>query len=134
MSKQFKSFQEFIQPSDLDYEGPSNLGSPEEDSDPSSESDMGPSQLKFKRRKGETDALKEEIAKLHAKLKRCEEALANTTCLVCGGPSNVNKGLDCRSQVLEAGPNIEKGKSPLEFPEAVQQTRENFCTLRMDKT
>ncbi|KAK9929587.1 hypothetical protein M0R45_026681 [Rubus argutus] len=79
MSKQFRSFHEFIQPSDLDYEGwleelprgavknsdmpkgkelqissligPSNLGSPEEDSDPSSESDMGPSQLKFKRRK-----------------------------------------------------------------------------------
>ncbi|KAK9929310.1 hypothetical protein M0R45_026413 [Rubus argutus] len=209
MSKQFRSFHEFIQPSDLDYEGwleelprgavknsdlpkgkelqissligPSNLGSPEEDSDPSSESDMGPSQLKFKRRKydryttqqleefitknphpdenekgemarrlhlqpkqitywiqnyktrkrvrfsrGETDALKEEIVKLHAKLKRCEEALTNTTCLVCGGPSNVNKGLDCRSQVLEAGPNVEKGKSPLEFPEAVQQTRENF--------
>lgn len=69
---------------------------------------------------------REGSTKLHAKLKRCEEALANTTCLVCGGPSNVNKGLDCRSQVLEAGPNVEKGKSPLEFPEAVQQTRENF--------
>ncbi|KAK9951580.1 hypothetical protein M0R45_007018 [Rubus argutus] len=140
MSKQFRSFHEFIQPSDLDYEcwleelprgavknsdmpkgkelqissliGPSNLGSPEEDSDPSSESDMGPisaqiqeeENYKIRKRvrfsRGETDALKEEIAKLHAKLKR--------------------------SQVLEAGPNVEKGKSPLEFPEAVQQTRENF--------
>lgn len=94
MSKQFRSFQEFIQPSDLDYEGwleelprgavkksdmpkgkelqissligPSNLRSPEEDSDPSSESNMGPSQLKFKRRKYDrytTQQLEEFITK-----------------------------------------------------------------------
>ncbi|KAK9943036.1 hypothetical protein M0R45_008660 [Rubus argutus] len=209
MSKQFRSFHEFIQPSDLDYEGLlkellkgavknsdmpkgkelqissliglTNLGSLEDDSYPSSGFDIGPSQLKSKRRKydryttqqleefitknphpdenengkmerqlhlqpkqitywiqnyktrkrvrfsrGETDTLKEEIAKLHIKLKRCEEALAKTTCLICGGRNNVNKGFDCRSQVLEADPNIENGKSSLEFSKAFQQMRENF--------
>ncbi|KAK9950907.1 hypothetical protein M0R45_006373 [Rubus argutus] len=216
MSKQFRSFHEFIQPSDLNYEGwleelprgavknsdmpkgkelqissligPSNLGSPEEIQIPSSESDMDPSQLKFKRRKydryttqqleefitknphpmkikrvkwrdnsptakanhildselktrkrvrfsrGETDALKEEIAKLHAKLKRCEEALANTICLVCGGPSNVNKDLDCRSQCWKQALMLRRANRHLNFQRPFNKRGKIFCTLRMDKT
>ena len=83
MSKQVRSFDELMQPSNLDYEGwlgelPSGdvnicdipkekqlqisswIGLddprlPEEDSDSSSGSDMGPSQLKFK--KGKTTAI-----------------------------------------------------------------------------